>query len=83
MFLEAVERPRPELIEIPAGPGDTNDWHIQVSTLHHALQRMEHLFVGKIARRSKEDQRVRMQIAHKYLPSAYDLSAAFSRCPPN
>src|SRR5262245_32716570 len=58
---------RPELFQIPAGFGYTNDRDIQMSTLDHTLQRREYFLIGQIARRTEEYQRVRVQIVHKYL----------------
>src|SRR2546428_7132953 len=77
VFLKAVKGSRPELIKIPARLRHPNDRHVQVSALHHALQRRKNLFVGQIARCSEEDQGVRMQIAHLHLPSTYDLFGCF------
>src|SRR5690349_21730638 len=58
-------RPRAKLFEIPSGFGNSNDWYTQMSTLHHALQRWKNFLVSQIACCAEEDQRVRMQIAHK------------------
>jgi hypothetical protein len=56
--LQAGSHPVPELFDRPARAGHADDRNGQVSVLHHALQRRKDLFVGKIAGRAKEDERV-------------------------
>src|SRR5262245_45018571 len=67
MFLKAVMRPRPELVEIPTSFGHADDRHIQVSTLDHRLQCRENLFVGQIPSRTEKDQSIRMGNIHSFL----------------
>ncbi len=66
VFLQAVMRSRAKLIEIPSCLGYTNDGHIEMSSLHHRLQRREYLLVGQIAGGAKENERVRVG-SHEYL----------------
>ena len=82
VLLEAVARPGPELVEVPAGLGHADDRHVEVAALHHRLQRREDLLVGQIAGGAEEDQGVGMGFAHRDLLSP-SLAGGFSRCPPN
>ena len=83
VFLDAVARPRLELVEGPAGLGHADDRHVQVAALHHRLQRREDLLVRQIAGGAEEDQGVGVGFAHGVSPFARYLPADFSRCPPN
>ena len=76
MLLEAVTGPCPELVEVPAGLGYADDWHFEVATFQHRLQRREDLLVGQIARRAEEDQGVGVGIAHHSLVARAHLRAA-------
>ena len=64
VFLQAIVRPRPKLIQIPSGFGYTDHGYIKMSALHHRLQRRENLFVGQVTGCTKEDQSVGMRIAN-------------------
>ena len=64
MLLNAVLRPCSELVECPARLGDANYRHMQFVLLCQCLQRGKDLFVGKVARRSKENQCVRYLGTH-------------------
>ena len=44
VFLQAVARPRPELLKIPSGLGHADDRYIKMPALHHRLQRQERFF---------------------------------------
>ncbi len=85
MFLQAVVRPRPKLVEVPASLGHADHRHVEVAALHHRLQRREDLLVCQIAGGAEEDQGVGMGIAHCESPfgERYLAAAVFSRCPPN
>ena len=82
VLLEAVARPRLELVEVPAGLGDADDRHVEVAALHHRLQRREDLLVGEVAGGAEEDERVGVRVAHRARPLA-SLAAGFSTWPPN
>ena len=64
VLLEAVARPRLELVEVPAGLGHADDRHVEVAALDHRLQRRKDLLVSQIARRAEENQRVGMGFSH-------------------
>ena len=68
VLLEAVARPGPELVEVPAGLGHADDRHIEVAALHHRLQRRENFLVGQIAGGAEKDQGIRMGIVHSFCP---------------
>jgi hypothetical protein len=70
VFFHAVARPRPQLVEAPAGLGDADDGHIEVAAFDHRLQRWENLLVSQIARGAEEDQRVGGWCAHRALSFA-------------
>ena len=76
VLLEAVAGPCPEPVEVPAGLGYADDWHFEVATFQHRLQRREDLLVGQIARRAEEDQGVGVGIAHHTLVARAHLRAA-------
>src|SRR5260370_25805441 len=83
VFFEAVMCPRPKLFEVPAGLGHTDDGYVEVAALHHSLQRREDFLVGQIARGTKEDQGVAMEIIHgNILFLHHYLPTGFSSCPP-
>src|SRR5882724_7845921 len=70
VFLQAIVRPRPKLIQIPSCFGYANHGYIKMSALHHRLQRRENFLVGQITGCTEEDQSVGMRIAHTlFLPS--------------
>src|SRR5438445_3679437 len=57
VFLEAVERPGSELVEVPASLGNADDRYIEMAAFEHRLQRGKDFLVGQIARCAEEDQR--------------------------
>ena len=69
VLLEAVARPRLELVELPAGLRHADDRHVQVTALQHRRERREDLLVREIARRAEEDECVGMGFAHGDLAS--------------
>ena len=84
VLLDAVLRPRAQLVERPAGLGHADDRHIEVAALGHRLQRREDLLVRQIAGRSEEHERVGVCVAHRRPRSSTPyFVAAFSVCPPN
>ena len=84
VLLDALLRPRAQLVEGPAGLGHADDRHVEVAALGHRLQRREDLLVGQIAGRAEEHERVGMCVAHR-CPCAHadHFVAAFSTWPPN
>src|SRR5437879_362452 len=66
MFLQALPGTRPKPIEVPSGLGYTDDRYIQVSSFHHCLQGWKNLLVSKVARCTKENERVRVGVGHTY-----------------
>ena len=70
VVLEAVARPGPELVEVPAGLGHADDRHVEVAAFHHRLQRREDFLVGQIARGAEEDQGVGMGMSHRHVLSS-------------
>src|SRR5581483_6018881 len=79
VLLDAVARPRAELIDLPAGFGHANDRHVEMAALDHRLQRRKNFLVGEIAGGAEKNQRIRMGSFHSLFPYRPD----FSRCPPN
>ena len=66
VLLDALLRPRAQLVERPAGLGHADDRHVETATLGHRLQRGEDLLVGQIARRPEKHERVGMCVAHRH-----------------
>ena len=64
VLLDALLRPRAQLVEGPAGLGDTDDRYLELSALRHRLQRGKDLLVRQIAGRPEEYKRVRMCVDH-------------------
>ena len=64
VLLEAVLGSGLQLIQIPACLGHADDRHVEVAAFQHRLQRGENLLVGKVARRSEKDERVRLFALH-------------------
>jgi hypothetical protein len=58
VFLQAVVRPRFQLLQRPARLGDADDWHVQVAAFDHGLQRREDLLIGQVATRAEEHKRI-------------------------
>ena len=56
MLLETVLRASAKLIDSPSRLGDADDGNIQMSSLHHCLQRWENLLVRKIACGAEENE---------------------------
>ncbi len=80
MLLDAVARPRLQLLQIPAGLGHPDDGHGEVPAPGHRLQGGEDLLVGEVSGGAEEDEGVGVQAR----PSrALGGSAGFSRWPPN
>src|SRR5215469_8443710 len=67
VFLQAVFRASAELIKAPSGFGYADYRNVEVSSLHHRLQRWKNLLVGEIACGAEENQRVGMQTCHENL----------------
>src|SRR5262249_45340701 len=53
-----------ELLEVPTRLGHADDRDVEAAALYHRLQRGKDLFIGEIAGRSEEDERVGMCIGH-------------------
>ncbi len=64
ILLDAVLRPRAQLVERPVGLGDADDRDLELAALGHRLQRGKNLLERQIARRSEEHERVRMYVGH-------------------
>ena len=64
VLLDAVARPRLELVRGPAGPGHADHWHIQMAAADHALERREDLLVRQVALGAEEDKGVAVKFAH-------------------
>ena len=47
-----------QLFNAPGSPCDSDDGHVEVPVPDHRLQGREDLFIRKVARNSKEDERV-------------------------
>src|SRR5690242_4839024 len=58
VFLEAFLSPRSKLLEVPAGFGDTDDRHVEMTALDRRLQRRKNLLVGQVTRGTEENQRI-------------------------
>ena len=58
MLLEALARPRAQLLEVQARLGDADDRHVEAAAPHHRLERGEDLLVGEVAGGAEEDERV-------------------------
>ena len=65
VFLDAVLRPRAQLVEGPAGLGHADDRHVEVAALGHRLQRRKDFLVGQIARGPEKHERVGVCVAHR------------------
>src|SRR5262249_38077845 len=72
VFLDAVARPRHELVDAPARPGHADDRDVEAPALHHRVQRREDLLEGEVAGDAEEHQRIRAR-----------RGPAFSTVPPN
>src|SRR5262249_25565330 len=81
VLLEAVLGASPELFKIPAGLRHADDRHVEVTGLHHRLQRGKDLLVREVAGRAEEGEGIGsdVDVAHMR-PRIY---ARFSRWPPN
>jgi hypothetical protein len=42
--------------QTPLWKGDTDDWNLKRAVFHHCIERGKYIFVGKIARYSKDHQ---------------------------
>ena len=67
VLLDAVVRPRLELVQGPPGPAHADHRHIQMAAAHHALERREDLLVRQVARGAEEDKGVAVKFAHESL----------------
>src|SRR5262249_47736960 len=56
VLLEALLRPRPKLVEAPAGLGHTDNGNIEIAAFHHRLERREYFLVGQISRGPEKNQ---------------------------
>jgi len=54
---EALAGARAQLVEVPAGKRDADDWHVEAATFHQRLEGWEDLLVGQVAGSAEEDQR--------------------------
>src|SRR5690348_11134786 len=64
MLLDALLRPRLQLLERPLAPGDADDGTVEHSRLHHALEGGKDLLEGEVAGGAVEDDRVRARLVH-------------------
>ncbi len=64
VFLDAVLRPRPQLVERPARLGHADDRHVQLPAPGHRLERRKDLLERQIAGGSEEHQRIGSNLAH-------------------
>ena len=64
VLLDALSRPRLQLIEVPTRLGHADDRHVEVAALGHRLQRRKDLLEGQIAGRAEKDERVGLSVAH-------------------
>ena len=65
VLLDAVLRPRLELVQGPARLGHADHRRLQVAAADHRLQRREDLLVRQVARGAEEDQGVGVGVAHR------------------
>jgi len=47
-----------QLFDAPRPPCDSNNGHVEVTAPDHCLQGREDLFIRKVARDTKEDERI-------------------------
>ena len=78
--LDAVGNAFVQLRQTPLGEGDADDRDLEITSLHHGIERREDHLVGEIARHTEEHQRVGTGGGHQAPTS---LVAAFSLWPPN
>src|SRR5262249_17781138 len=64
VLLKTVMSPGAELIEVPPRFGNSNDRYVEMSSLHHRLQRRKNLLVSQVARCTEEYERIRVGISH-------------------
>ena len=62
---DAAARALLELVQCPAGLGDTHHRHVEGATLHHGLQRGKDLLVREISGSAEEYQCVRRLLRHE------------------
>ncbi len=65
VVLQAVRRALLELIQIPSGLRDADDWDVQAFVAHQSKQRWEDLLVSQIAGGAEEDDGVRWLVGHR------------------
>ena len=65
ILLDAVLRPRAQLVERPAGLGHADDRDVERAAPGHRLQRGEDFLVRQIARGPEEDERVGLRAIHR------------------
>src|SRR5271155_2026048 len=75
--LDAVVGAGPELIQVPARLGYSNDRELKMAAPRYRMQSRKDLLVGQIAGRAEEGQGVRMWLAHAPLPFLFQMSAEF------
>ncbi len=76
---DAFSRTRAQLFDRPVPPRDADDRDVQMAAASHRVQRGKDLLVGEIARRSEQDQGVRVRLSHVgYRPRRWSAGA---RCP--
>ena len=68
VLLQAVLGSCFQLVEVPACFGHADDRHVQMTALHHRLERRKDLLVRKVSGRAEEDQRIGRDWIDHYLP---------------
>jgi hypothetical protein len=55
--LDTVSHAPVQSNQTPLWEGDTDDWNLESTALHHRIERGKYLLVGQIARHTEDHQR--------------------------
>lgn len=66
MSFNAVLGSCTKIVEVPVGFGYAHHWYVQVSVLHHRVERRKDFFICQIAGRTKKHKRIRVNVIHHF-----------------
>ena len=82
VLFDAPTGARPELLDRPVRPGDSDDGHLEMSPPFHRIEGRENLLVDEVAGGPEEDESVGVRNIHELLLRRTLSAFAHSRKPP-